>query len=384
MEATDWSKVRDGEQISSRCITLTEQTTTTRHSKEERNRFYSFATVTMIAEDQFRQNMEEFNPMAALLGMDVTLRREVHPERARINELIVNQHNEDIESLKKQIDEKNKEIVDLRKAMDALEEQNQELNVALKSRNEEIKALKARLGRLEKDKKELEDELRSVKVKVDRMESDIKELSEAKLVQEEKNIELQESLGKVSGKMESRNQAIKKEIKEMKELQHKEIPPSLVLPRPVRQITPALLPKHLQQADRQLHASLSLGELCRQLQNKMYKIVFPYSFSSGRNYKMKNIHRDLDKLPQPTEEKERSKTKWGELNEKFQWEEAYEEAMKALQESRNIDAHPSPLTEEGLIRAAEILNAKGDLKGWLSLKRVHDLIHIWKQLQTFE
>ena len=338
----------------------------------------------MIAEDQFRQNMEEFNPMAALLGMDVTLRREVHPERARINELIVNQHNEDIESLKKQIDEKNKEIVDLRKAMDALEEQNQELNVALKSRNEEIKALKARLGRLEKDKKELEDELRSVKVKVDRMESDIKELSEAKLVQEEKNIELQESLGKVSGKMESRNQAIKKEIKEIKELQHKEIPPSLGLHRPVRQITPALLPKHLQQADRQLHASLSLGELCRQLQNKMYKIVFPYSFSSGRNYKMKNIHRDLDKLPQPTEEKERSKTKWGELNEKFQWEEAYEEAMKALQESRNIDAHPSPLTKEGLIRATEILNAKGDLKGWLSLKRVHELIHIWKQLQTLE
>jgi len=384
METPDWLKVRDGEQISSRCITLTEQTTTTRTSKEERNRFYSFATVNMIAEDQFRQNMEEFKPMAALVGMDVTLRREVHQERARINELIVNQHNEDIESLKKQIDEKNKEIVDLRKAMDAMEEQNQELNVALKSRNEEIKALKARLGRLEKDKKELEDELRSVKVKVDRMESDIKELSEAKLAQEEKNIELQESLGKVSGKMESRNQAIKKEIKEMKELQHKEIPPSLVLPRPVRQITPALLPKHLQQADRELHASLSMGELCRQLQNKMYKIVFPYSFSSGRHYTMKNIHRDLDKLPQPTEEKERSKTKWGELNEKFQWEEAYEEAMKALQESRNIDAHPSPLTEEGLIRAAEILNAKGDLKGWLSLKRVHDLIHIWKQLQTFE
>ena len=268
--------------------------------------------------------------------------------------------------------------------MDALEEQNQELSVALKSRNEEIKALKARLGRLEKDKKELEDELRSVKVKVNRMESDIKELSEAKLAQEEKNIELQESLGKVSGKMESRNQAIKKEIKEMKELQHKEIPPSLGLPRPVRQITPALLPKHLQQADRELHASLSLGELCRQLQNKMYKIVFPNSFSSGRNYKMKNIHRDLDKLPQPTEEKERSKTKWGELNEKFQWEEAYEEAMKALQESRNIDAHPSPLTEEGLIRATEILNGKGDLKGWLSLKRVHELIHIWKQLQTLD
>ena len=90
METTDWSKPREGEQISSRCITSTEQTTTNRTSREQRNRFYSFARVNMVAEDQFRQNMEEFNPMAALLGMDVTLRREVHQERARINELNIN------------------------------------------------------------------------------------------------------------------------------------------------------------------------------------------------------------------------------------------------------------------------------------------------------
>ena len=122
METTDWSKPREGEQISSRCITSTEQTTTNRTSREQRNRFYSFAKVNVVAQDQFRQNMEEFNPMAALLGIE---RREVHQERARINQL-EHQHNEDIESLKKQIDEKYKEIVGLRKAMEALEDQNQE------------------------------------------------------------------------------------------------------------------------------------------------------------------------------------------------------------------------------------------------------------------
>ena len=36
--------------------------------------------------------------------------------------------------------------------MDSLVEQNQELSVALNSRNEEIKALQARIGRLETDK----------------------------------------------------------------------------------------------------------------------------------------------------------------------------------------------------------------------------------------
>lgn len=340
----------------------------------------------MITEEQFRQLSEDVDPMAAaLLGMNVTFRREIYQERARMNEIAVSQHGEDIESLKKQIDEKNREIADLQKAVETLEEQNQELTVALKSRNEEIKVLKTRISRLENDKKELEDELQSIKVKVGRMENDIKELNEAKILQEEKSVEMQESFEKVKSKMESRNQALKKEIKELRESQHKqEIPPPSGLAKGARQITPPLLPRHLQLADRELHASLSLGELCRQLQNRMYKVVFPNSFLSSRNYKMKNIHRDLEKLPQPTEEKERSKKKWQELNGKFKWDEAFEEAMKALQDSRNLDAHPTPLTEEGLNRAAELMDGKGNLKGWLSLKRVLELISIWKQLQQME
>ena len=116
----------------------------------------------MINEQQFRQIGEigEIDPMAALLGINVSLRRDVHQERARVNEVVVSQHTEDIESLKKQIDEKNKEITELQK-----------------SRNQEIKALKARLGRLDSEKKDLKDELRSVKVTVNRMEKDIKELA---------------------------------------------------------------------------------------------------------------------------------------------------------------------------------------------------------------
>ena len=339
-------------------------------------------------DEQLRQFPgEDFDPMAAaLLGMNVTLRREVHQERARINEVVVSQHTEDIESLKKQIDEKNKEIDELRNAMENLEEQNQELTVALKSRNEEIKALKARIGRLENDKKDLEDELKSVTVKVSRMEKDIKELNEAKMAQDEKYMELQENFDKATGKMETRNQVLKKEIKEIRESQHKEIPPpSAVIQRAGgRQMLTPSLPRHLQIADQQLHASLSLGELCRQLQNKLYKVIFPNSFLANRNYKMKNIWRDLEKLPQPKEDKDRSKNKWDEIKEKLSWEENYEDVIKSLQESRNLDAHPAPLTEEGLLRAAEIMDSKGNLKGWLSLKRVHELISMWKQVQTME
>ena len=340
----------------------------------------------MITEEQFRQIGEDFDPMAAaLLGVNMTLRREVHQEGARMSEIAFSQHTEDIESLKKQLDEKNKEITELQSAMEQLVEQNQELTVELKSRNEEIKALKVRLGRLESEKKDLEDELRSVNVKINRMEKDIKELNEAKTVQEEKNMELQENFDKVTGKLESRNQVIRKEMKEIRESQHKEIsPPSATIPRAGRQMPTPLLPRHLQIADHELRASLSLGELCRQFQNKLYKVIFPNSFMPNRNYKMKNIWRDLERLPQPKEEKERSKKKWDEVREKLKWDESFEDAMKSLQESRNLDAHPSPLTEEILNRAAEIMDTKGNLKGWLSLKRVHELITMWKLVQAME
>ena len=37
-----------------------------------------------------------------------------------------------------------------------------------------------------------------------------------------------------------------------------------------------------------------------------------------------------------------------------------------------------------LARAAELMDSKGNLKGWLSLKRVNELITMWKNVQTME
>lgn len=287
----------------------------------------------MIMDDQLRQlTGEDSDPMSIGFPIGITVRREVHQqERAIISEVVVS-HGEDIESLKKQIDENDKEIEELNKAVENLQEQNQELTVVLKSRNEEIKGLKARIGRLESDKKELEDELKSLTVKVGRMEKDIKELNEAKMAQEEKNMELQENFDKATGKMESRNQVSKKEMKEIRESQHKEVPPPSVVTQRAggRQMLTPPLSRHFQRADFELHASLILRELCRQFQNKLYKIIFPNSFQSNRNYKMKNIWRDLDKLPQLDEEKKRSRKKWDQVKQELKWDECYEDAMKAL------------------------------------------------------
>lgn len=72
------------------------------------------------------------------------------------------------------------------------------------------------------------------------------------------------------------------------------------------------------------------------------------------------------------------------MREKLKWEDSYEDAMKSLQESTNLDAHPSLLTEKIINRAAEITDTEGNLKDWLSLKRVHELITMWKQVQAME
>ncbi|KAK2569326.1 hypothetical protein P5673_006244 [Acropora cervicornis] len=342
----------------------------------------------MITEEQIQRNLNDTSePTQALLEMGFMLRRDVaHQERVRLND-IVESHNEDIASLRKQLDEKNREITDLKNAVETLEEQNNELQVTLKLRNEEIKNLKARLSRLENEKKELEDELRSVQVKVGRLEKEIRDLNNAKTAQDEKNIEMQEHFDKVQGKMETRSQAIKNEMQAIKETPHKaEMSMPVGFPKGGRQTSHqamSLQPFQLP-GDRELQALLFIGEMCQQVQNKMYKVVFPNLYAPRKRYKVKHIHRDLEKFPQPPPEKEESLQKWQELTGKFKWNEAHEEAMKDLQGKRNIDAHPSTLTEEGLTRAAELLDTKGNLKGWSSFKRVLELITIWKRLQQMD
>ena len=325
--------------------------------------------------------------MPTVVGMDAVLLGGL-PQRERQNELTINQHAEDIESLKKEISQKDEEISDLRKAMKDLEERNNDLDIALKSRNEEVKTLKGRITRLESEKKDLEDELASVKVKLARIEKDVKDLGEARMDGEERDLKLEENLGKCSGKMESikgelkkvvdENQALKKEVKELKEAQHK-FP--LVVSTGQQVLGP---PERMIQAPSELPASLLLGELCRQLQIQMYKIVFPNHFSATRNYKIKNIRYDLEKLPQPEDEKAKSKRKWEDLQAKFSLDKTYEEGIKALQDNRNNDAHPSLLTREALLKSAEIMNKSGSLKGWLSLEFVKRLIEMWPLLRQMD
>ena len=295
---------------------------------------------------------------------------------------IINQEiNNHIESLKAKIEEKNEEISSLQKKLRDLEDKNKKLDIALKTRIEEISKLKSRINKLESEKKGLEDKLRNVEGKLDRVEKEVQLLEEAKFAHEEENANLREKVTMVSEEMESvkedlektrnENQVLKREVKELQDSQHKLLP--LTSGRPMLTAS---------QVSPDLQASLRLGELSRQLQTKMYAYVFPQSFSPIGNYKVKNIRRDVDKLPKTAteEEKTQARKRWEQLQKKLNWDEAYEDAVKLLQENRNVDAHPK-ISFKLLQEAAETMDEKGSLKGRLSRECIDVLIQMWKQLQ---
>lgn len=335
-----------------------------------------------MSEDHLRQIEHRGRTATAILSV---VQEASQFERERITELMIGQHTDDIESLKEKIEEKNEEISRLHKAMKDLEDKNKKLDIALKTRIEEITKLKNRINKLEAEKKGLEDKLRNVEGKLDRVEREVEELDKAKQAHEEENVSLREHLAVINGEMESvkedlaltrnENQTLKREVKDLQDTHQKLFPllPALGAKegRQMLAAPPPLSPD--------LQASLRLGELSRQLQAKMYAYVFPQSYTPIANYKVKTIRRDVEKLPKTEEEKEKASHRWVELQNKLNWNETYEEAVKLLQKNRNVDAHPK-ITGKLLHEAVNVMDAKGNLRGWLSRECVDVLITMWEQL----
>ena len=332
-----------------------------------------------MGEDHFRQIDHFSRPGATIFGVVQTT---ATFEQDNINELMINQHGEQIKSLKEKIEEKNEEISRLQKAMKELDDKNKKLDIALKTRIEEITKLKSRINKLETEKKGLEDKLRNVEGKLERVEKEVQELEKANVAHEEENASLKEHLEIISGEVESvkqdlensrrENHNLKKEVKDLQDTHQK------LFPFGVKEGRPMLAPP---QPD--LQASLRLGELSRQLQAMMYAYVLPQLYTPIAYYKVKTIRRDMERLPKTEEEKETARKKWDELQKKLNWNDMYEETLKLLQDHRNVEAHPK-ISAKSLQEAVDTMEAKGNLKGWISKESIDVLIVMWKQLQSSE
>ncbi|KXJ19943.1 hypothetical protein AC249_AIPGENE24848 [Exaiptasia diaphana] len=288
---------------------------------------------------------------------------------------LASKHEIEIKQLKRSLQEKDKEIEDLQQKLKEVNEKNHDLLIKLNTKDREVEQLKQRIQALEDEKKDLEDELSRVETKLKRLENEVKTLNKSSRSHEEENQKLKEDLQKVEyslkttqAKLTTENEKLKKEVKQLKETH---VLPMLEPPR-------VPLPPTIQS-----RALLHFGELCCQIQGKMYKKVLPKHYVAVRSYKVKNIEKDVKKLAQTDEERTIAKERWEVLKSKLNWSEELEEAIKSLQDSRNVEAHPR-ISESSLHEYATVLEEDGILKGWLSLERVNELIEIWKRLKCEE
>ena len=103
----------------------------------------------------------------------------------------------------------------------------------------------------------------------------------------------------------------------------------------------------------------------------MYKSVFSDSFVENINYKVKTIHRHLERFPN-TEE---ARKKWDTIQAKFHWSETHEEAINLLRETRNAEPHPE-ISKESLQQAITITDKANNLSSWFTSQLLKELMHM--------
>ena len=293
-------------------------------------------------------------------------------ERNTPTAITIRERGERIDSLEKETKKKDDEIAALRKALWALQEQNNELKSALATKDKEIGALELRMDELEDEKTDLQRELASVKTDLGLVQKEVDKLRKAKSSQEQANLNLEQDLEgfrrtldtvkEDREKKRKESEELKEEVRKIKEWQFKGLLP---LMRGARAL-PSGIPKTSGEA------LLHLGEMCRQIQTKLYRFVFPRSVKDV-NYKVDAIHRHLSKFSNPNAQR-----KWESIQERFHWDETHEEAITLLEETRNIEAHPE-ISKDSLQRAISITAQSNNLEdNWLSTKLLHELLEIWE------
>lgn len=297
-------------------------------------------------------------------------------ERNTPKAITIREHGEKIDSLEKEIKKKDDEIVALQKVLQTLQEQNDELKSALDTKDEEIGTLKSRIDELEDEKTELQRELGSVKTDLSLVQKQVDKLRKAKSSQEQTNLKLKQDLEGFRRTLETvkedrekkrkESEELKKELRNIKESQLKGLLPLMSGARALPNKPLPAIPKTSGEA------LLHLGEMCRQIQTKLYRFVFPRSVKDV-NYKVDAIHRHLSKFPNLNAQR-----KWESIQERFRWDETHEEAITLLQETRNIEAHPE-ISKDSLQRAISITAQSNNLEdNWLSTKLLHELLKIWE------
>ena len=336
----------------------------------------------------------------------------------------VENHTRQIESLKKEIEERDNTLSRLNKELKDLQAQNDDLQITLESRHQEIEALKDKVDKLETERKILEKKLQYVELefkdlKIQNDEKN-KEIRDLKISLESKDKEIIALKDKIRGlenalkSLELFTEALKKEWEDAREARKKSEKDKKEMKLTIEKLSKNIQRmtkerdqkekddlkwrKEFQESMQRVqsygrgsqslpdpaeNAFILLGQMCSRVQAMMYQRVLPHLYNEEYLYKLKFLEQDIGR--QQGDLKRQAIERWDELKRKLSWDDInHPRTLKEIQRKRNDVAHPNLLTKELLLNSAEMMQEAGKLSGRMSLTHVRQIIKIWDLLDQME
>ena len=130
----------------------------------------------------------------------------------------------------------------------------------------------------------------------------------------------------------------------------------------------------------EVEVSLLLATMCDEVENMMFKRIFPKIFHPKVQRKVK----DIEEILETSRDKEK-RDQWASLQAELKWKFCHLDALKSLKRVRNKRAHSTEkLTEEALRVSVQKMTEEHFFKednSWLSVEVINELITMWKQLK---
>ena len=193
-----------------------------------------------------------------------------------------------------------------------------------------------------------------------------------------------------SGRLQSREReikALKDEIEKLRENEERNHAKIKALERKIEELETQkrILEEQLDMVRKRVDAleevqvSLLLATMCDEIQNMMFKRIFPQRFNPKVQRKVKDIEDMLRTSG------DREKRLWASLQAELNWKYCHLDAVKSIKRVRNKRAHPvEKLTEEALRVSVQKMTEEDFFEednSWLSVEVINELITMWKQLR---
>ena len=193
-----------------------------------------------------------------------------------------------------------------------------------------------------------------------------------------------------SGRLQSREReikALKDEIEKLRENEERNHAKIKALERKIEELETQKrkLEEQLDEVRKRVDAleevqvSLLLATMCDEIQNMMFKRIFPQRFNPKVQRKVKDIEDMLRTSG------DREKRLWASLQAELNLKYCHLDAVKSVKRVRNKSAHPvEKLTEEALRASVQKMTEEDFFEednSWLSVEVINELITMWKQLR---